>query len=84
MAGSESTVAGTEYGYTSERKLPISPVTPDHQAFAEDAVPYLDSTPVRPNLEMAGSSQTPQGSPQNCLVSRLPINQQNCLPILSV
>jgi len=61
MAGSESTVAGTEYGYTSERKLPISPVTPDHQAFAEDAVPYLDSTPVRPNLEMAGSSPDPTG-----------------------
>lgn len=61
MAGSESTAAGTEYGDPYEKKLPISPVTPIHQGYVDDAVPYLDSTPVRPNAEMAGSSPDPTG-----------------------
>lgn len=58
MAGSESTI---DYGHNGEKNFPTPPVTPNRQAYAEDAVPYLDSTPVRPNLEMTGSSPNPIG-----------------------
>lgn len=61
-AGSESTVTATEYGHHYEKKLPTPPITPNRQAYAEEeAVPYLDSTPVRPDLEMTGSSPNPIG-----------------------
>ncbi|KAI9878424.1 MAG: hypothetical protein M1830_000907 [Pleopsidium flavum] len=61
MATSESTAGGTEHGHHIEKKLLVSPITPNRQAFAEDAVPNLDSRPLRPNLEMAGSSPDPTG-----------------------
>lgn len=61
MAGSESTVTATENGHHGEKKLPTPPITPNRHAYAEEAVPYLDSTPVRPDLEMTGSSPNPIG-----------------------
>ena len=61
MAGSESTVIATGYGHNVEKRLPTPPVTPNRQAFTEDAVPCLDSTPVRPDFEMTGSSPDPTG-----------------------
>ena len=61
MAGSESTVTATEYGHNVEKKLPTPPVCPNRPGYPEEAVPYLDSTPVRPNFEMTGSSPDPTG-----------------------
>jgi len=61
MTGSESTVTATEYGPNVEKELPTPPVSPNRPGYTEEAVPYLDSTPVQPNLEMIGSSPDPTG-----------------------
>lgn len=61
MTGSDSTVTATEYGPNVEKKLPTPPVSPSRPGFTEEAVPYLDSTPVRPDIEMIGSSPDPTG-----------------------
>ncbi|MCJ1362138.1 hypothetical protein MMC16_001240 [Acarospora aff. strigata] len=61
LAPSESTAVATDYGHKYDKTLPTTPVTPNRHAFTEDPVPYLDSTHVRPNVEMIGSSPDPAG-----------------------
>ena len=61
VAGSDSGVPPTVYGHDGKKSLPTPPVIPNRQAYTQEAVPYLDSRPVRPNLEMTGSSPDPTG-----------------------
>lgn len=56
LISSEASAAGADSNL--ERRSPVSPI---HPPILEDREPYLDSSMIRPDLEMAGSTPDPTG-----------------------